>query len=153
MTQRQNEISAYLTKTFGISAMIHQIQELEKLMQGKRRSTQQNRSIFGIPYKMIAEALTQMWGEDVSVDTVHELMKQRFESILFEHSIKPYTPRTMPNKDTGEVEYIMPLMSTTKLTTVGAMKYYEAMQQFGAQFLSIDIPDPNEIPFEEWNKR
>lgn len=110
----------------------------------KKRSVKQNRATFGIPYRMIAEALTEQWGEIVTVETVHSLMKDRFESILQEHSIEPYEPKEIKNATTGKAEYLLPILSTTKLSTVGMMKYYEAMQQFGAQFLNINIPSPNE---------
>ena len=109
----------------------------------RKRTLKQNKSTFGIPYRMIADALTEQWGEIVTVDTVHQIMKERFEHILFEHSIEPYEPKEITAKD-GHKEYISPNLSTTKLSTIGMNLYYEALQQFGSMFLNISIPSPNE---------
>jgi len=111
----------------------------------RKRTLKQNRSMFGIPYKMIAEALTQEWGEIVTVDQVHEMMKQRFEDILQTYNTE--SAKEVENKSNGQKSW-MQYLSTAKLSTIGMMKYYEALQRFGAQFLSIDIPSPNETDYK-----
>lgn len=154
MTAIQEKLSGYLSKIFGVEAMLHQLVEIEKIVNGKRRSVQQNRAMFGIAYKMIAEALTIEWGETVTIERVHEELKQlqQFKDILIEYQIVPYKPQEVKNKTTGEYELIYPRLSTAGLSTLGLMRYYEELQRFGATFLNISVPAPNEIDYTDNTK-
>lgn len=119
-----------------------------------QRSNAQNRSMFGIPYKMLADAMSESWGEVVTTKQVHELMKDRFHDLLQEYRIDERYVRLV-NKQTGETEEVERPASTAKLTTVGAMRYYEALQKFGAEYFGINIQSPNEQDYSriETNRR
>lgn len=114
----------------------------------KQRSSKQNRSMFGLPYKLLAAAISEQWGEVVTVDRVHEMCKSKFEDILIEYRIDEPV-KTITNVNTGQTEEIELAPSTAKLSTIGMMKYYEALQKWGAEFWNIDIPAPNEVDYRK----
>jgi hypothetical protein len=67
--------------------------------------------------------------KDLSYELVQEFLKDKF---LFKEII---------NEDTGEVMRVP--KSTTECSTIEMNEYHADIQQFGAEFLSITIADPN----------
>ena len=94
----------------------------------KKRTNPQNRYYFGVVIPMIRAGMKGM-GDIVDVTEVHDSMRWRF---LKQQRI---------DESTGELLYEFAL-STTQLDTVGFTEYIEHCRRFAAEFLGIDIPDP-----------
>lgn len=92
-----------------------------------RRSNQQNRWLWGVCYKLIADEL----GWDI--DDVHAFCKSKFNPVV----------RNIVDKTTGETEEAIIGGSTRKMTTHAFSDYKEAIQAFFANY-GIVIPDPNQ---------
>ena len=86
------------------------------------RTIQQNRYLFGVVYKMIAD----FTGYDT--DDIHEYCKDRFggKKVIVD---KPVS------------------ISTTKYTTEEMAEYLDKIKQWSAEFLNLYIPDPNEVEY------
>ena len=95
-----------------------------------KRSSQQNRYYWGVVIKLIADGLTDQWGEVFTADETHEFLKQNFN---FEEII---------NQDTGEV--YRKTLSTTANDTYDFSQYVEKCRDFAASYLGVNIPDPDE---------
>lgn len=88
----------------------------------KTRSNPQNRFLWGCVYHLISEST------GYTREEVHDAMRLLFL------------------KD--ETRVIPTLKSTTSLTTVEMNTYWEQIQQFAAEKLSLVIPDPNQVEVE-----
>lgn len=111
----------------------------------KKRSTQQNRAKFGIAYKILQSCFIQATGESVSIEWVHEFCKERFLPAEYVEMLKQeYLQKTrfIVNNETGEEIEIPMRLTTTKLSTVQEIEYYQNMQKFCAEFFNTQIPDP-----------
>lgn len=95
----------------------------------KKRSSPQNRYYWGCIVPIIKEALLQS-GNIFNDEHVHDLLKFKF------------LKEDLPFGTDGE--FITRIKSTAELTTSQFMDYIAQIQQWAAEFLSIDIPDPNE---------
>lgn len=116
-----------------------------------QRSLDQNNSIWGIPYQFFKRALENSGNyKDVSDRQVHDfamhhcLPENYKERILNEWKDDP----GMVDLKTGEVFKSAFRLTTTRMTTVDAMKYYENMQMFYSEWFSSGkegdtIPDPD----------
>ena len=95
----------------------------------KNRSTTQNRYYWGVVIREITIRLRELGHQELSDETVHEMMKIKFnyEPLASEHGEILEIPR-----------------STSGLTTVQFIEYMDRVRQWAAGFLSINIPDPNE---------
>ncbi len=97
----------------------------------RKRSNNQNRFFHGILTWYIQPALIDVgWNEARSVEWVKEFVKSK---VL----IKEYV-----NMDTGEIT-TQP-GKTSELTTSEFMDMIAEIQQWGAEYLNINIPSPNE---------
>ena len=85
----------------------------------KDRTPPQNRYLWKVPYKMIAEET----GDDV--DSIHHYLTRMFLS----------------EKTSGPIPIVR---STTKLTTKEFMTYVDNILKWAAEFLNIYIPLPSE---------
>ncbi|MGF7219071.1 hypothetical protein GGR92_005251 [Spirosoma lacussanchae] len=95
-----------------------------------QRSNSQNRYYHGIVVKMIAEAMSEAYGEDVDVDEAHEHLKSMFNLRTIE-TANGYTVK-MPG-------------STKRLSTVEFSTYVDKCRMWAAEFFGINIPDPVQI--------
>lgn len=102
--------------------------------------------MFGIAYTILAQAMSEAWGETVTTDYVHKFCKDKFRDVLKENQIGAGVV-TLKSKSGNVITTDAPV-STSTLTTKGMMLYYEHLQRFGA-WMGVDIPNPNEIPFEQ----
>ena len=96
---------------------------------GRRRSSPANRYYHGVVVPMIVQAMSEVWGEELDNEEVHELLKRRFNS-------------RMIDTEDGKIKIVM---STSRLTSAEFVAYTEKCRQWAAQFFSIDIPDPVKI--------
>lgn len=88
-----------------------------------RRTTQQNKYLFGVVYKVIGDYT----GHDV--DQIHANMKILFAS-------------------TTDEKGLIITEETHKMDTVRMTKYIEDIRRWGAEFLGLDIPDANSVEEE-----
>ena len=95
----------------------------------KIRSIEQNAYYWGVVVPMIRQGLIDV-GYKVSKEQTHDLLRAKFAI------------DELVNEDTGEI--IKTIASTTNMTTTDFMKYIESIIQWAAEYLSIQIPEPNE---------
>lgn len=95
---------------------------------GVKRSTQQNRYLWGIVYEEVRLGFLNI-GYEMTAEEVHYFLKERFNSV------------TVENKEGVIIE--MP-GSTTQLTKTQFSEYIEKIARFAAEYLSVKIPAPNE---------
>jgi hypothetical protein len=89
-----------------------------------QRSLNQNAAYWGIAVEILCEHT----GYDR--ETMHDCLRQKFAS------------RIDPNTGLTIVE------STASMDTKRFCEYYEAIQRWAAEFLGVQIPSPNEVPFD-----
>ena len=104
-------------------------------VEGKKRSVQQNHYYYGVVVGLVQEALLSEWGETLTKEEVHELLKQNCNW------------KEVVNSETGESIKIA--QSTADLSTTEFEEYTERCRRFAAEYLGTSIPLPNEqINFE-----
>lgn len=118
--------TAPLKKLFKGIAQGKYILELSK---ANKRSNPQNRYYWGLVIPLIQQGIGHL-GTELTKEETHEFLKARYN---FEEII---------NTETGEAISIP--KSTTRLNKSQFSEYIEHIQQFGSQFLNIQIPDPGQ---------
>lgn len=93
-----------------------------------KRTLPQNAYYWSVVIGEITIRLRELGHQHLSPETVHEMMKMKFN---YEREI---------NEATGEVLDIP--KTTTVLNKLEFSEYIENIRQWAAQFLSINIPDP-----------
>jgi len=102
---------------------------IEKLY--RKRSTAQNAYRWGVIYPEMLKGFQDVgYNEIKTIDQVHNFVKLHFLKI------------EIRNEKTGEVWQT--IRSTTELTTIEDNDLAEELRQFASEYLSIDIPEPNE---------
>ena len=96
----------------------------------RTRSNQQNRYYWGVIIPLVQSGLEDVTGEMRSKNEVHEFLKFNFNY------------KEIVNQSTGEV-YREPKTTTTNSTTDMEV-YHEEIRRFAHEFLSVEIPLPNE---------
>jgi len=94
----------------------------------KSRSNNQNRYYWGAVIPIVRQGLLDL-GIRMTSEETHDLLKYKF--LLVEHITKD-----------GEI--VRGLGKTSDLTTSEFMDYLAAIQEWAVEFLSVQIPDPNE---------
>jgi hypothetical protein len=95
-----------------------------------KRSSQQNRYLWGVLYAAAREAFIDAGNYGISVEDIHDFFKSRY----LRNGQEVVIPKT------GEVLDMPP--STTKLSTGEMMEYIMEIQKFLAEYFSVVIPDP-----------
>lgn len=98
----------------------------------KSRSNNQNRFYWGVVLPLVQNGLLDATGELRSVDNIHYKILLPLFAPLNE----------IVNKDTGEC--ISERLTSSEMTTTQFMEYIMEVQKWSSEFLSIDIPNPNE---------
>lgn len=98
-----------------------------EVRQSRKRSNQQNRYYWGAMLPIVRDGMKQL-GVVVSIEQAHELLKFRFLKSEYV---------------TTDGEVIETIKSTTELSPAEFNEYIERVQQWSAEYLHIDIPDPN----------
>lgn len=102
----------------------------------RSRSNEQNRYYWGVVVAMVTQALNDIGNNEIkpnnpdSAGVVHEFLKNKF------------LPPVIACDAQGQELRLPP--STRKVTTVEMMDYIAEIQQWAAEYLSINIPDPGE---------
>ncbi len=95
------------------------------------RTNPQNRYYWGVVVSHVAAGLAEMWGEVLTPDETHIMLKQMFLA------------RPIVNRTTGEVSgHVYP--SSAKLTIDGFSQYIEQISKFAAESLGVVIPSAAE---------
>jgi hypothetical protein len=98
----------------------------------KTRSNPQNNFYWGVVLPIVQNGLKEATGEFRTAENIHY-------NIL----LKMFAPeREIINTDTGEC--ITEKISSSEMTTTQFMDYIAEIQKWSAEFLGVDIPDPNE---------
>lgn len=95
----------------------------------KKRSNSQNSYYFGVVVTMVCLRLRDL-GNDVTIEETHDFLKANFN---YKEIVK---------EETGEILKIP--RGTSELSTIEFSEYIERVIRFGAEFLDIQIPLPNE---------
>lgn len=93
-----------------------------------KRSTPQNRYYWGAMLPIVKEGLKGV-GIDMSKEQTHEMLKYRFLKREF---------------ITSDGDILQIIGSTTELSTKEFNEYIESIQIWSAEYLNVNIPDPNE---------
>ena len=96
----------------------------------KKRSNPQNSYYWGVVIPIVKSGLVDI-GYKMTSERTHDFLKERF------------LKEDLVNEETGEVIGTVS-KSTAELTTSQFMDYLAEIQQFSAEFLGVQIPDPNE---------
>lgn len=97
----------------------------------KKRSNNQNRFYYGVVIPLVQDGLKEATGEVRGADSIHY-------NIL----LPLFAPtRDITNKDTGEI--FSERITSSEMTTTEFMTFIKEIQKWAAEFLGIDIPDPN----------
>ncbi len=98
----------------------------------KTRSNQQNRFYWGVVIPIIQQGLKDATGEFRGSESIHY-------GIL----LPLFAPTNeIVNTDTGQV--LTEKISSSEMTTSQFMDFVAYVQQWAAEFLGVDIPNPNE---------
>ena len=95
----------------------------------RKRSLMQNAYYWGVVVPLVKEGLLDV-GYRMTTEAVHEYLKGQF-SIT-----------EIVNERTGEV--LKSIGSTSQMTTSQMMDYFAEITQWAAEWLNIQIPQPNE---------
>ena len=95
----------------------------------KKRSNSQNSYLWSVVNPMVFRRLVEL-GHDITIEEAHDFLKANFN---YKEIVKP---------ETGEVLKIP--LKTSELSTIEFSEYIERVIRFGAEFLDIQIPYPNE---------
>jgi hypothetical protein len=96
----------------------------------KKRSNNQNAFYHGIVIPLMKQGFYNSLGEHVGTDEIHTFLKNRF---LFKEIV---------NEQNAEI--IKMPQSTTELSTIQFEEYLDKIREFATEFLSIQIPLPND---------
>lgn len=103
---------------------------IEKLK--KTRSLEQNAYYYGAVLPLVQNGLHDATGQMKTTEQIHY-------NIL----LKMFAPENeIVNVETGE--FITERLSSSEMTTTQFMEYIMEIQKWAAEFLGIDIPNPNE---------
>ena len=98
----------------------------------KERSNQQNRFYWGVVIPLIQNGLLEATGELRSDNNIHyKILLPMFAPV-----------NELINKDTGEC--ISEKITSSDMTTIQFMQFILEVQKWSAEFLGVDIPNPNE---------
>lgn len=93
-----------------------------------KRSSPQNRYYWGAMLPIVKDGLKGV-GIEMSKEQTHELLKYKFIKREF---------------ITSEGDILQSIGSTTELSTKEFNEYIESIQIWSAEYLNVNIPDPNE---------
>ena len=94
----------------------------------RRRTTPQNKYLWGVVYPMLLTGLQQAGWEFTDCEQVHHFFKQHVAGESF------------INRKTGEVVTLP--NSTAAMTTQEFETYIDRLRNYSAQYLNIEIPEP-----------
>ena len=98
----------------------------------KKRTNPQNNYYWGCILPLVQNGLLEQTGEFLDMKAIH-----------YDILLKLFAPnKEIANKNTGEV--INMQITSSGMTTTQFCQYIKDIQKWGAEFLYINIPDPND---------
>ncbi|TWP23108.1 hypothetical protein ETU10_08410 [Apibacter muscae] len=98
--------------------------------EGKKRSNPQNAYYWGVIVPLIQEGIFNEWGEYMSKEQVHEMLKYNCNY------------KEIVNENTGEI--IRSVRSTSDNSTITQEDYHEKCRRLAFNYFNVEIPLPNE---------
>ncbi len=98
-------------------------------VKSKKRSLKQNRYYWGVVVPLVKAGLTDA-GWRYTTEQVHEDLKRDFNIV------------EIVNEQSGEIR--KSIGSTTEMTTKQIMEYFAKITEWSAEYLGVEIPEPNE---------
>jgi hypothetical protein len=95
----------------------------------KKRSLSQSAYLFGVVYHVVQEGIEDLWGESISKEDIHLMLKMKF---LYREIIDP---------STGEITRLP--KSTADISTSEMMGYIAEIGGWARDYLNIELPEPN----------
>ena len=95
----------------------------------KKRSLSQNAYYWGVVVPIVKQGLNDV-GYRMTTETTHDYLKTNFNII------------EIANETNGEI--ISFIGSTTEMSTSQMMDYFAKITEWAAEFLGVQIPEPNE---------
>jgi hypothetical protein len=123
--EKNRELLSDVIKSFEGKDIIITIEKKKR-----KRSNPQNSYYFGVVIPMMKQGFYNSLGEHVGTDEIHTFLKNRF---LFKDIV---------NENNAEI--IKMPQSTTELSTIEWEEYMDSIRAFATEFLSIQIPLPND---------
>lgn len=127
----QGRLTIYRRADFDRAVLAFEGKQVEITIEKKRkrRSVFQNAYYWGVVIPIVQQGLNEI-GYKTGKEQAHELLKSLFAK------------DEIVNEATGEV-LNFPL-STAAMSTVRMMDYFAQITQWAAEFLGVEIPQPNE---------
>lgn len=97
--------------------------------QKKKRSIEQNRYYWGVVVPLVKQGLLDV-GYRMTTELTHEYLKEHFNVL------------ELINERTGEI--LKTIGSTTEMSTSQIMDYFTKITEWAAEYLNVQIPQPNE---------
>ena len=97
----------------------------------RTRSLNQNDYYWGVIVAMITNEFREL-GNELDSQETHEFLRYKFLKVQKE----------LINNETGEIETINLIRSTTKISTIEFEEYCESCRRFAVETLTLNIPDP-----------
>lgn len=98
----------------------------------KVRSNSQNAYYWGVVIPLVQDGLKEATGEVRDLNSIH-----------YQILLPLFAPsREITNINTGEI--VSERMTSSEMTTTQFMEWIMDIQKWAAEFLGVDIPDPNE---------
>ena len=97
-----------------------------------QRSLAQNAYLWGVVYPAVARGVSEAWGERITVDEAHEMLKRRFLA-------KPII-----NRRNGELMECS-TGSSASLDVSEFGEYLDKISKFAAEFLGVEIPQSDRM--------
>jgi hypothetical protein len=160
-----NRLTAIADKEKGKRLIMLQRQKFESALEGlpegryfltlekiySKRTDQQRKAQFAIPYRIIRECIIDSTGEEVSKEWIYEFCKKRFLPQDYVEKLKEEwkEKRRYLNGLNKKRIYFPFKLTTTKMNTVQQNQYYMNMQLFAAEFWGVEIPEPD----KDWKNK
>lgn len=126
---RKNDFKADVLRHFAGMDIIITIERKRR-----KRSLMQSAYYWGVIVPLVCAGLNDL-GYRVTKESTHEFLKSMFNK------------KELVNDQTGEI--LQTVGSTTQMSTSEMMDYFAEITQWSAEFLNVQIPQPNEqISFE-----
>ncbi len=95
----------------------------------KKRSIDQNKYYWGVVVPMVKHGLLDI-GYRITTEGTHEYLKSEFNI------------KEIVNERTGEI--LKTIGSTTEMSTVDMLNYFDTIRQWSSEYLGVYIPEPSE---------
>lgn len=100
------------------------------------RTLRQNAFYWVAVVPAFVDALREQWGEEVSEDDAHAMLKERFLKVR----------KRRVDEETGEIPGVLEYVrSTTTLTTVEFSDYIDQCRKFLMEWFRVEVEDPSPL--------